>query len=82
MKRFILINENGYEVRETNKHYEHGYETRELAMAALEVAKAAAKFMDSIETVTDGKMGKASALDKIRRENNLKVLNSLKKKKR
>jgi hypothetical protein len=49
-------------------------------MAALEVAKAAAEFMDSIETVTDGKMGKSSALDKIRRENNLKVLNSLKKK--
>lgn len=80
MKRFILINENGYKVQETNKHYEHGYETRELAMAALEVAKAAAKFMDSIETVTDGKMGKASKADKVRKARNLKILNGLKKK--
>lgn len=80
MKRFILVNENGYEVRETNEHHQYGYETKELAMAALIVAKEAAAYTDSIETVTDGKMGKASKADKDRRERNLKILNGLKKK--
>jgi hypothetical protein len=39
MKRFIIVNENGYEVRETNKDHQYGYETRELAMAALMATK-------------------------------------------